>query len=340
MNPALPLVKQIMQQAIKQHATDLHFLPSQKETNIHFRIQGKRKLFRTIPTNQYELLLTFFKFTAGMDIGESKKPQDGSIANIFPNLGKHTLRLSTLPLLDSESLAIRILPQEDSLPLDELFLFPYQLNKLKELASARSGLFLITGPAGSGKSTTLYALIHFLMKEHSFQAVTLEDPVERQMDDVIQVQINEQAGITYQAGLKAALRHDPDLLMVGELRDESTAHFALQSSLTGHLVLSTLHARNAVGTIYRLLDMGIKQQDLLQSLIAVASIQLIPIQHKGTVRRAAILELLEGDKLNDAIQTRLDIGQHGTNSFDHLRRKAYAYGFSPEAFRQETTKIT
>lgn len=329
-----------MQQAIMQHATDLHFLPSPKETTIHFRIQGKRKPFRTIPTKQYELLLTFFKFSAGMDIGESKKPQDGRIANLFPKLGKYTLRLSTLPLLDSESLAIRILPQEDFLPLDKLFLFPHQLNKLKESASARSGLILITGPAGSGKSTTLYALIRFLMNEHSLQAVTLEDPIERQIDNVIQVQINEQAGITYQAGLKAALRHDPDLLMVGELRDESTAHFALQSSLTGHLVLSTLHARNTVGTIYRLLDMGIKQQDLLQSLLAIASIQLIPIQYKGIVRRVAILELLDGDELNAAIHSRLNTGQQQNNSFDHLRRKAYAYGFFPEALHEKTTKIT
>lgn len=340
MNPALPLVKQILEQAIIQHATDLHFLPSPKGTKIHFRILGNRKFYSAIPASQYELLLTFFKFTAGMDIGESRKPQDGSIANLFPKLGKFTLRLSTLPMLASESLAIRILPQEDSLPLDELFLFPYQLNELIESANARSGLVLITGPAGSGKSTTLYALIRFLTEAHSYQAVTLEDPVERQIDDVIQVQINEQAGITYQAGLKAALRHDPDILMVGELRDEATAHFALQSSLTGHLVLSTLHARNAVGTIYRLLDMGIKQQDLLQSLVAVVSIQLIPIRQKGIVRRAAILELLSGDDLYDAIYSRLDIGRKGSNSFEYLRRKAYAYGFTAEAFQKETTEDT
>ena len=340
MNPALPLVKQIMEQAINEHATDLHFIPSPNETKIHFRIQGTRKFHSVISKSQYELLLTFFKFKAGMDIGESRKPQDGSIANLFPALGKYTLRLSTLPMLASESLAIRILPQEDFLPLDELFLFPYQLNELKKSAIAQSGLVLITGPAGSGKSTTLYALIRFLMEEHSYQAITLEDPVERQIDDVIQVQINEQAGITYQAGLKAALRHDPDILMIGELRDEATAHFALQSSLTGHLVLSTFHARDAVGTIYRLLDMGIKQQDLFQSLVAVISIKLIPIRQKGIIRRAAILELLSGEDLNKAIYSRFDFHQQDRNSFKHLRRKAYAYGFTAEGFPKEATENT
>lgn len=332
MNPALPIAKNLLKRAIEQHATDLHFFPSKEKTHIYLRTLGKRTYFRSITTPQYDLLLTFFKFSAGMDIGESKRPQDGSISHLFPDLGKYALRLSTLPISQQESLAIRILPQAEILPINELFLFPNQLKTLKKWANHDSGMILITGPTGSGKSTTLYALMKSLNEEKSFQTITLEDPVEHELDEIIQVEINEQAGITYHSGLKAALRHDPDLLMIGEIRDEVTARFAFQSSLTGHLVFSTLHAKNTIGTIHRLLDMGIKKQDLLQSLLAVASIQLVPITRNGTSRRAAILELLDGEKLEHAITSKVNKETEYLHSFEHLRRKAYAYGFIPEAF--------
>lgn len=330
MNPALPIVKQLLQQAVLLGATDLHFYPTEENTNIYVRVQGTRKYLRTIPREQYELLLTFFKFSAGMDIGESRKPQDGSILHQFPDIGDFTLRLSTMPLPTQESLAIRILPHEDILPIHELFLFPYQLEKLMKLANKEAGLILLTGPTGSGKTTTLYALIKSITKEKSYQTISLEDPIEKRIDGVIQVQINEQAGITYQSGLKAALRHDPDILMIGELRDDATAHFAFQAALTGHLVLSTIHAKNALGTIHRLLDMGIRQQDLLQCVHVVAAIQLIPIVRKGEIRRAAILEILEGEKLEKAICLEFQAGKERFQTFEHLRRKAYAYGFFPE----------
>lgn len=337
MNPALPLVEELLHNAITTKATDLHFFPARKETNVFFRIHGKRVYHRSIPTSQYELLLTYFKFTAGMDIGESRKPQDGSIFHHFSSLGRYSLRLSTLPLASLESLAIRILPEENLLPLDKLFLFPNQLNTLKKWLTKKEGIILITGPTGSGKTTTLYALIKALMENNTYQMITLEDPVEKLIDGVIQVQINEQAGITYQTGLKAALRHDPDVLMIGELRDATTTRFAFQASLTGHLVLSTLHAKNTTGTIYRLLEMGINQQDLLQSLLAVASIQLVPIKRKDSFQRAAILELLDGDELARAI--RLEDVTNKYHSFDHLRRKAYAYGFFSEVYDKETRYV-
>jgi len=329
LNPVLPIAKQIIEQAINLGATDLHFIPSEK-TTVYVRILGTRHYLRTIPNAQYELILTYFKFTAGMDIGESKKPQDGTIHQLFPSLGNYSLRLSTLPLSLHESLAIRILPQEESLPIHELFLFPNQLNTLKRWATHEAGMILITGPTGSGKSTTLYALIQSLLEESSLQIITLENPIEKKLDEVIQVEVNELAGITYHSGLKAALRHDPDLLMIGEIRDEATAEFAFQASLTGHLVFSTLHARDTVGTIHRLLNMGINKEDIEQSLLAVASIQLVPITRKNSAQRAAILEILDGDHLMNVIREKKGTESTPIQSFKQLRRKAYAYGFIPE----------
>ncbi|MHA6250984.1 competence type IV pilus ATPase ComGA [Oceanobacillus sp. CAU 1775] len=350
MNPALPLVDRLLQKAITNHATDIHFYPLSKETNIYFRIQGERKFNQTISTHHYELLLTYFKFSAGMDIGTSRKPQDGSISKKIGNLGYYSLRLSTLPLSHTESLAIRILPQAKHLSLEELFLFPKQLQTIKNWAKNQSGLILFTGPTGSGKSTAMYALLENIIQEKSFQTITLEDPVERNLNNILQVQINEKAGVTYQHALKAVLRHDPDMIMIGEIRDKDTAAFTFDASLTGHLVLSTFHAKNAEGTIYRLLEMGIKKQDLLQSLIGVASIQLIPIKGTGNKqRRAAILELLDGELLENVILQRPKITSIHYPSFEQLRRKAYAYGFFNEAafdkvsqksLRADTTSIS
>lgn len=339
MNPALPIVERLLDKAIELQASDIHFYPFSKEAKVFFRIQGQRTYHQSIAITHYELLLTFFKFTSGMDIGISRKPQDGSITHTSQQSGNYSLRLSTLPLAESESLAVRILPQEEQLPLEQLFLFPKQLDTLKKWAENRAGIILLTGPTGSGKTTTLYALLQNIIYEKAYQTITLEDPIERKIADVLQVQINEKAGISYQSGLKAALRHDPDMVMIGELRDEKTAAFAFNASLTGHLVLSTLHAKNAEGTIYRLLEMGIKQQDLFQSLIAVASLELIPIQMKGNiVRRAAILELLDGGRLERAIRLNKDVKEKDNFSFEYLRRKAYAFGFFSEAAYIETTK--
>ncbi|ASN05248.1 competence type IV pilus ATPase ComGA [Virgibacillus necropolis] len=333
MNSAANLSEKLLLASFDAFASDIHFYPYPNHTDIYFRIHGKRVFHRTIHVTHYQLLLTYYKFTSGMDIGEIRKPQNGIITYSVQSQ-HYALRLSTLPVNHMESLAIRILPQDEILTLEQLFLFPYQLKKLREWIKNRSGIILFTGPTGSGKTTTLYALLQTILAEESYQTITLEDPVEKEISNILQVQVNEKAGITYQAGLKAALRHDPDIIMVGEIRDKETAKFAFDASLTGHLVLSTLHAKNAEGTIHRLLEMGLKVTDLQQSLIAVAALQLVPIQvDKSISRRAAILELLDGTILNRAIQGE-DVNKLSTfQTFDNLRRKAYMYGFiSKEIF--------
>ncbi|WP_090233159.1 competence type IV pilus ATPase ComGA [Lentibacillus halodurans] len=333
MDTASRLSETLLQSAINANASDIHFYPFSDQVSIYFRVFGKRTLHKTIPINQYQLLLTYYKFTSGMDIGEVRKPQNGTIIHKQLN-HRYALRLSTLPVSQTESLAIRILPQENNLTLDQLFLFPNQLKKLKKWITNKNGIILLTGPTGSGKTTTLYALLQAILEEKSYQTITLEDPIEKEISDILQVQVNEKAGMTYQIGLKAALRHDPDILMIGEIRDRFTAEFAFDASLTGHLVLSTLHAKNAAGTIHRLLEMGMNTSDLKQSLIAVAALQLVPVEHNQHVtRRAAIMELLDGHLLEHIINGGNMQSMKHFHTFDHLRKKAFAYGFiAEEAF--------
>lgn len=335
LNPAAKLSNTLLNSAFDAQASDIHFYPFPAKTDIYFRIHGKRIFYNSILTSQYELLLTYYKFTSEMDIGEVRKPQNGTITHQEASR-TYSLRLSTLPVTHTESLAIRILPQEENLSLEQLFLFPNQLKKIKQWISNRAGIILFTGPTGSGKTTTLYALLESILKEKSYQTITLEDPIEKDMNDILQVQVNERAGITYQTGLKAALRHDPDIIMVGEIRDKYTAQFAFDASLTGHLVLSTLHAKNAVGTLHRLQEMGLSKTDLQQSLIAVASLKLLPVQINNIKRRAAILELLDGGLLENALKG-ADINTlYSFQSFNHLRKKALAYGYISEEVYKNT----
>ncbi|MFU0791483.1 competence type IV pilus ATPase ComGA [Virgibacillus proomii] len=333
MNPAETMSKKILQYAIGQDASDIHFSPLSKQTNIYLRIQGNRIFYKSIPISTYQLLLAFYKFTSAMDIGETRKPQNGTITFQFADQF-FDLRLSTLPVKQMESLAIRILPQQEGLSLHQLFLFPNQLHHLLSWITRRSGLILINGPTGSGKTTMLYAILQALQRQKSFQTITLEDPIEKDLEQVLQVQINEKAGITYQSGFKAALRHDPDIIMVGEIRDSPTAKFALEASLSGHLVLSTIHASHALGTLYRLKSLGLMMTDLQQALIAIASIQLIPFETvKHGLKRAAILELLDEPLLAAYFQKGINWQIKKYHSFTHLRKKAFAYGFiTKEAF--------
>lgn len=337
MNVAAAFSNKLLAAAYEKRASDIHFYPTSSYTNIYFRIHGQRIFFQQIKSQLYDILLTYYKFTSGMDIGEIRKPQNGTITQQLSHK-TYDLRLSTLPVKEKESLAIRILPQEKNFSIDTLFLFPQQKNILKQWTKQKAGIILFTGPTGSGKTTTLYALLHMMLQETSYQMITLEDPIEQTIDNILQVQVNKKAGLTYQTGLKAALRHDPDILMVGEIRDSATAKFAFDASLTGHLVLSTIHAKDASGTVYRLLEMGIKTADIEQSLIGVAALQLLPIHiNKTFKRRAAIMELLHGARLTKAAKGRGVNMDEYRHSFHHLRKKAFAYGFISEQTLQFKT---
>ncbi|MGP4042339.1 competence type IV pilus ATPase ComGA [Gracilibacillus sp. D59] len=324
MNKASTISNSILQAAIESQASDIHFIPQTSDIQVYFRCNGKRTYHTSLSKKQYMMIISYYKFTGKMDIGENRTPQQGAIHYPYRDQ-TYSLRLSTLPANNLESLAIRILPQHNIHALHQLFLFPYQLQHIKNWLHFRSGLILLTGATGSGKTTTLYAIIKALMEDNHYQTITLEDPIEKPIDNVLQVQINEKAGMTYDVGLKAALRHDPDIIMVGEIRDLTTAKFAFRASNTGHLVLSTLHANSAQGTIHRLLEMGIKPIDMEHNLVAVASIQLLTLNlSKRANQRAAILEILEEKHIHHILHKEKFIEPF---RFDHLRRKAYAYGF-------------
>lgn len=326
MNPATSMANKLIETAVTMKASDIHFQPNfrTKKVPIFFRIDGIRTLHRTIPLKQYELILTFFKFTSGMDIGEIRKPQHGTIEYTFDNY-LYFFRLATLPIPNCESLSIRILPQNELHQTKELFLFQNQFKKMKNWMRKRSGLILATGPTGCGKSTTIYSLLEERLRENSVQIITIEDPIERHIDGVLQVEVNEKAGINYFTGLKAALRHDPDIIMLGEIRDNKTAQAAIRAALTGHLVISTVHAKNSVKTIDRLIELGVKREYLQQTLIAIVALQLITVKYKSSMRRTAIGEMLDGQLLQKLIK-----GENVTEllkTFKNIKGKAYAYGF-------------
>lgn len=307
-----------------EEASDIHFIPFDQGAHIYYRVHNKRIFHKKISPHQYNLLITHYKFTSGMDIGEIQKPQNGTLTFTLQEK-TYSLRLSTLPVQAMESLAIRILPQQESRSLEHLFLFPHQYKLIKQWTTLTSGLFLMTGPTGSGKSTTLYALIRSLMKNRDKQLITVEDPIEQQLPGVLQVQLNPKAGITYSTGFKAILRHDPDVVMIGEIRDANTAAFAVNAALSGHVVFSTFHAGDAIGTITRLLEMGIEPSDLTETLKGVAAIELIPIKknlHKQ--KRSAILEILNTTHIQAYIKGH-SIPVY--DSFEHLRKEAINYNF-------------
>lgn len=337
-NDAAVYAEKLLTNSFQKHASDIHFYPAPTEdiVFIYFRILGNRKLIQTISKKFYQIILTYFKFTSKMDIGELRKPQNGTITWHCKTMKEtYDLRLSTLPVSNFESLTIRIFSQQFSLELEQLLLFPNQIKQMKTWIHQSSGIILFTGPTGSGKTTTMYALLEKLIHQNSYQIITLEDPIERKLDHVLQVEINEQAGISYQSGLKAVLRHDPDVLLIGEIRDEYTAKLAFRAALTGHLVLSTLHAANALNTIDRILELGVERQDLKQTLIAVAALKLLPIVRKGKIdRRAAIVETLDESYLAGVISGEKK-SVNTFHSFTYLKEKALRYGYiTDEIFKE------
>ncbi|MEK5250976.1 competence type IV pilus ATPase ComGA [Bacillus sp. FSL R9-9530] len=343
MNSVELFANMIMKEACRVQASDLHIVPRQKDVAIQLRIGKDLITKRCIEKEFGEKLVSHFKFLASMDIGERRKPQNGSLYLQIDGQEVY-LRLSTLPTVYQESLVIRLHLQAFVQPLSHLSLFPSSAEKLLSFLKHSHGLLVFTGPTGSGKTTTMYALLEVARKWQTRRIITLEDPVEQRKDGLLQIQINEKAGITYKTGLKAILRHDPDIILVGEIRDEETAKVAVRASLTGHLVMTTLHTNDAKGAILRFMDYGITRQEIEQSLLAVAAQRLVELKcpfcrgkcatlckSMRKVRQASIYELLYGYELKQAIKEAS--GEHVTYHYKTLEssvRKGYALGFLEE----------
>ena len=274
--PIVRLLNSIVLQAVNSKASDINIRPEKDKVNVFFRIDGKMQFIRNLSKNLLPALVSRIKITGQMDIAERRLPQDGH-ARLMRHGKQIDLRISVVPTVNGESVVIRILDKDAGFkPLEELGFRADELNQIRRLISRPNGIFLITGPTGSGKSTTLYAVLSEV-KQRNPHILTVEDPVEYDMEGVEQVQIALAKGYTFAAALRHFLRHDPDVIMVGEIRDEETAHIANKAALTGHLVFSTLHTNDAASTVTRLLDMGIENYLLSTTLIGVMAQRLIRV---------------------------------------------------------------
>lgn len=263
----------LVEQAVDAGASDLHIEPRRDAVHVRLRVDGLLVELCTLPLAQYSTLVTQLKVAANMDIAEKRVPQDGRV-NLELAGRSVDLRLSTLPTTLGEKIAVRILAQQELLRLDELGFTQKNLVAYRQLFAQPNGLVLLTGPTGSGKTTTLYATLGEL-DAATRNIITLEDPVEYSLDGISQVAVNRRSGMTFAKGLRAIVRQDPDVIMLGEIRDEETAGIAVQAALTGHLVLSTLHTNSAAGAVYRLLDMGVAPYLLAATLRGVVAQRLV-----------------------------------------------------------------
>lgn len=255
--PAVTLIDGILQKAISHKASDIHFESTDKHLRVRYRIDGM--LYDQPPLESSVMLqaLSRLKVMANINIAEKRVPQDGKFTVIKGN-EPIDLRVSTFPSLYGEKIVVRILDRShNKIALDTLGMQSEMLAQFKELLSHSCGFFLVTGPTGSGKTTTLYAALAALNSADK-NIITLEDPVEYGLEGITQGHINPEAGFTFSKGIRSILRQDPDILMVGEIRDKETARVAIEAALTGHVVLSTLHTNDAPGVIMRLMDMGIE----------------------------------------------------------------------------------
>jgi type IV pilus assembly protein PilB len=272
--PIIRLVNLILSDAASAGASDVHVEPQEKSLQVRQRVDGMLRDVLTIPHHLQDQTVSRFKIMSGMDIAERRKPQDGRSRLRFEGR-RIELRVSTLPTQFGEKVVIRLLNSDRAiLPIDQINFAAHPLRVMKAFLARPQGMILVTGPTGSGKTSTLYTALNSI-KSSSNNIITLEDPIEFQLPGVNQTQINAKAGVTFATGLRSILRQDPNVILVGEIRDHETAEIAMQAALTGHLLLSTLHTNDAPGTITRLIDLGIAPFLVASSLLGIVAQRLV-----------------------------------------------------------------
>ncbi|OGG73214.1 hypothetical protein A3A38_02360 [Candidatus Kaiserbacteria bacterium RIFCSPLOWO2_01_FULL_53_17] len=292
--PAIKIVSTILRYAIDGKASDIHVEPTAAGLRIRYRVDGDLHTSVVLPIETHRAVVARIKVLSSIRLDEKRKPQDGRFSATFDNR-QIDFRVSTFPSYQGEKVVMRILDRDQGfIPLDQIGLTERNLGIMRRAIQRPHGLVLISGPTGSGKSTTLYSMLAELDREHK-NVLSLEDPIEYHIDGIIQSQVRPEIGYTFATGLRTTLRQDPDIIMVGEIRDAETAKLAIQAALTGHLVLSTIHTNNAVGTIPRLIDMGVEPYlippvlvcSIAQRLVRTlcpdtgAQVQLSPSDTKG-----------------------------------------------------------
>lgn len=271
--PIVEIVNDILVDAAKRGASDIHFDPQEKAMKVRIRIDGALIDYAEVPNAVKKNLTTRIKIISGMNITESRLPQDGAIKASLKDLDLD-LRVSVLPISNGEKIVIRILDYTKSLNgLDSLDFSEDNLKKVLYMIGVPNGIVLVTGATGSGKSTTVYSILQRLNKEDT-NIITVEDPIEMDIQGINQVQVNSEIGLTFATALRSILRQDPNIIMIGEIRDTETAKIAVRASITGHLVLSTIHTNNSLNTIERLLDMEVERYLLSSALTGIISQKL------------------------------------------------------------------
>lgn len=268
------LVDELLAAGIAGRASDIHIEPEEGGIAVRHRVDGLLALARTLPRMVGPALVSRIKILSGLDIADRLRPQDGR-ARVAINGVAVDLRVSTLPASHGEKVVIRVLDGRSTvMTLDGMGFHPEELDRIEQLLQLREGLILVTGPTGSGKTTTLYAALRRL-KERGVNIVTVEDPVEYRLPGIVQVQVNEKAGLTFATALRSIMRQDPDVVLIGEIRDRETAEIAIQASLTGHLVLSTLHTNDAASAVTRLIDIGVASYKIATAVKGVLAQRLV-----------------------------------------------------------------
>ena len=343
--------KYLIQNAKEYGTSDIHVLPVKESFNLYFRLNGRMEKQYTIETEEAVRLISYFKYLASMDVGERRRPQTGSLVYEISENNQQDLRLSTIAdYKGQESLVIRLLELQEEISLENSTFLSDELHFMKRLIAYKSGLVLFSGPVNSGKTTTMYQLVRNRMQQSPMQVISIEDPVEIEEEQFLQIQVNERAGNTYEESLKASLRHHPDIIIVGEIRDEETAQMAVRGALTGHLIIASVHAKNAEGVLSRMNELGVSFEMLRQTIIAVVFQKLLPLycdlcdgycrlycpRFPVNQKRAALYDVFTSKEIQKVTVP----GVKGSSikrkrNFNHLLKKVYLYGFiSKETYNQ------
>jgi type IV pilus assembly protein PilB len=329
------LVNNIIQRSVLSGASDIHIEPFEDRVRIRYRVDGQLQKLMTTKKETLNPLTARIKIMAGLDIAERRLPQDGRIATTVEDK-QVDLRVSILPTIYGEKTVIRIMYRDGiSLSLDQLGFHPEDLEKFKNLLRNPHGIILVTGPTGSGKSTTLAAALKVLNKEN-VNIITAEDPVENMIDGVNQVAINSRIGLTFASTLRSILRQDPDIVMIGEMRDSETSSIAIRAAITGHLVLSTLHTNDAVSSIIRLIDMGTEAFMVGASVKGIVSQRLVrricpncKVEHSITKAEEMLYKIPEGTRVYKGL------GCNVCNNLGYKGRMAVHEIFMVDSYMQE-----
>ena len=287
---AVPICDELMRTAIVRQASDIHIDPDEKEMQVRLRVDGVLEPFRSFPIAVHNGVISRFKVLGGMDIAEKRAPQDGHFTHVFDLAGQGIdVRLATLPTRHGERMTVRLLAlQTESLTLERLGMSPVDLAVFADAIAKPHGLILLTGPTGSGKTTTLYAALRRIIAQEPQNIITIEDPIEYAISGVAQVEVDSADKVSFNKALRSVLRHDPDVVMIGEIRDGETADIAIKSSLTGHLVLSTLHTNSAASALTRLADMGVARYLIAATMRLVVAQRLVRRLAPAAASRASL----------------------------------------------------